>query len=158
MITEWPGNELKICRFVRAHYAPWSNAPLVDLFKYFKWFAIMNLLGVVMHEEEVIAVGTCRFFHYSNQYRTEFLHDPAGRYIRINLYGALCPAAIVVLGGRLARTHNVRGCTLLWHRDPEELGPPRQYSIERWQRLMRSLLYVQRERTNTTEPNSVCAS
>lgn len=158
MNPEWPGNELKVCRFVRAHYEPWAHAPVSRLLEYFGWYAKLNLLGIVLHEQKVMAVATARFFHSPSDYRREFVHDPAGRYVKASLYGALCPAAMAVLAGRVARVHDVRGRIFLWHRDAGELGPPREYSLERFSRLVRSLLYVRRERTNTTIPDTICTS
>lgn len=148
-----------VCRFVRAHYRPWAISPLESIREYFAWFAMMNLLGVVRLEDRVIAVATFRTFHTPSDYRKEFVHDPAGQYVRINLYGALHPAAFAVLFGQLAQKQDLKGRTFLWHRDVEELGPPRERSLEQMIRLAEKCLrYERRVSTNTTEPYSVCAS
>lgn len=146
-------------RFVRQHYKPWTNAPIEKLREYFAWYAKMNLLSVVRHENRVIAVAIYRTFHRLEDYRTEFIHDPAGQYIRINLYGALHPVAFAVLFGQLAKRQDLRGRTFLWHRDVEELGPPRQYSLKRMVRMAKLMLtYEQRKSAHTTEPDAICAS
>jgi hypothetical protein len=143
-----------LCEFVRAHYRPWANATLESLRAYFNWYAMMNLLGVVQDDGEIIAVAIFRAFHKLEDYRTEFVHDPAGQYIRINLYGATMPQAFAVLFGQLAQKQDLKGRTFLWHRDAEELGPPRQYSLKRLVRMAEIMLkrgaHVERVTTNTT--------
>jgi hypothetical protein len=147
-------NDTAVLKFVRAHYRPWANAPLDDLWLYFRWYAEINLLGVVRLEGEVIAVAIFRTFHKLEDYRTEFVHDPAGQYVRINLYGATMPQAFAVLFGQLAQKQDLKGRTFLWHRDVEELGPPRQYSLKRLVRMAEIMLKrgsnVERVTTNTT--------
>jgi hypothetical protein len=127
---------------------------MFKLWDYFHWYNMMNLLGVVQIKDEVIAVASFRVFHNIEDYRTEFVHDPAGQYIRINLYGATMPQALAVLFGQLAQLQELKGRTFLWHRDVEELGPPRQYSLERMVRMAEIMLKrgsnVERVTTNTT--------
>jgi hypothetical protein len=150
-----PWTLTSVCEFVRGHYRPWANAPLDDLREYFGWYDMMNLLGwVVRHDGKLVAVANFRTFHNLEDYRTEFVHDPAGQYVRINLYGATVPQAFAVLFGQLAQKQDLRGRTFLWHRDAEELGPPRQYSLKRMVRMAEMMLNrgsnVERVTTNTT--------
>ena len=147
-------NFIAISNFVRDHYRPWANAPIENLIQYFAWYAKMKLLGVVEFDGEIVAVAVFRTFHKLEDYREEFVHDPAGQYVRINLYGATMPQAFAVLFGQLAHKQDLRGRTFLWHRDAEELGPPRQYSLKRLVRMAEIMLKrgsnVERVTTNTT--------
>jgi hypothetical protein len=142
------------CHFVRDHYRPWAKSPLYKIAEYLNWYDKMNLLGVVIHERQIIAVAIFRTFHKLEDYREEFVHDPAGQYVRINLYGATMPQAFAVLFGQLAHKQDLRGRTFLWHRDAEELGPPRQYRLKRLVRMAEIMLKrgsnVERVTTNTT--------
>lgn len=146
----WDRNAKKICQFVRRHYRPWSNAPMRRLRDYFRWYADRGLLSVVWQRGQVVGVGTVRFFHLPSHYRLEFVNFEDGPLARLNLYGAIRPIFIPQLVAKMAKGRN-ENKLYLWHRDVEELGPPRRYPLAKFKRLLLKLIeYERRQPTYTS--------
>lgn len=147
----WDRNAKKICKFVKEHYGPWNNSPILNLRRYFKWYFDRGLLSVVWYGRRVAGVGTVRFFYSIEHYRTEFVNFEDGPLARCNLYGAIHPLFIPQVVGKMAKGRNPDKA-YMWHRDIEELGPPRVYSLLQLKRLMLLLTrkYEQRIATHTS--------
>jgi hypothetical protein len=120
-----------------------------SLREYFAWYAARDLLGVLWHDGQVIAVATIRLFDMKSNYRTEFLHNPVGRFCRANVYGTKHQICLPLLAAKFAKGRDLTTKTVLWHRHFNELGPPRAYTYKQFVKMMR-ILYGWRQSTTTS--------
>jgi hypothetical protein len=118
---------------------------------YFRWYAERGLLSVVWHRGRVAAVGNVRFFYLYEHYRTDFVNFEDGPLARCNLYGAIHPLFIPQVVGKMAKGRNPNKA-YMWHRSPEELGPPRVYSLLQLKRLMLLLTRKYHTKCETLQP------
>jgi hypothetical protein len=129
-----------VCAFVKEHYAPWKNTTIKSLVEYLGWYEERGLLGVAWFEGKVAAVGTARFFPAKEHYWTEFLHADGGAFCKCSLLGAIKPLFIPQVVEEIAKRHDVENAELLWHRNLDETGPPRQYNIHQFKRFLMGTL------------------
>jgi hypothetical protein len=144
MMTNLPHQSLpEICDFVRAHCAPWANADRQRLMEYFGWYNSLGLLVAIwgnshadLHNH-VLGVATCRAFDDPADYWTEFVHREWGKFVKPCVRGVEDGRIIPHLALQMVERHSDNGERIyLWHRDVEELGPPKQYTSRQFWRMM----------------------
>jgi hypothetical protein len=128
----------QIAQFVRRRGRQWRRASFQAFRDYFNWYFERGLLGLSWRDSELACVLSMRCFDDYADLKSEFVHNPFGVLAHLRCYGALEPKFIAEAAYDLERRHDPTRL-YLWHRSPDEEGPPRVCTPKQLMRMFERL-------------------